>query len=281
METIFLADRVMDVVTKMSDFILNYALALAATSALAVALLEAFKSLWKTRERFHMRKLHQWIGQVKIPDGWTAKKEIEAGGFHDEVYRQLVVLTTGERLDTRYSLTLIKGDRFELLPSNALFALELERMMGQIQEAADIVLANPSVYKALYLFMTQGAREMDITKWLAESAEVPDAMEADRQDIKERVDAFSRLSKFVKRRIDSLQITMTYEWARWNQAVSILLGGVLLFVSLFYIELSLSNWAIINPLTWFRILVASLVGGMVAPLAKDLVTALKKVRQGG
>jgi hypothetical protein len=281
METIFLADRVMDVVTKMSDFILNYALALAATSALAVALLEAFKSLWKTRERFHMRKLHQWIGQVKIPDGWTAEKEIEAGGFHDEVYRQLVVLTTGERLDTRYSLTLIKGDRFELLPSNALFALELERMMGQIQEAADIVLANPSVYKALYLFMTQGAREMDITKWLAESAEVPDAMEADRQDIKERVDAFSRLSKFVKRRIDSLQITMTYEWARWNQAVSILLGGVLLFVSLFYIELSLSNWAIINPLTWFRILVASLVGGMVAPLAKDLVTALKKVRQGG
>ncbi|MDH3459676.1 MAG: hypothetical protein OEM00_01600, partial [Burkholderiaceae bacterium] len=196
-------------------------------------------------------------------------------------YRQLVLLTTGQDLDARYALDRIRGDRFELLPSNALFALELERMLGQMQEAADIALSNPTVYPQLYRFLTQGASEDDISSWQQESTRVPEEDSGNRQAMKERVDAFSRLSKLVKRRLDSLQITMKYQWARRNQAWSIALGGALLFVSLAYIEISASAWALINPLTWLRIFVASLVGGILAPVAKDLVVALKKVRQGG
>lgn len=110
---------------------------------------------------------------------------------------------------------------------------------------------------------------------------MPEEDSKSRQALKDRVDAFSRLSKLVKRRLDSLQITMKYQWARRNQAWSIALGGALLFASLAYIEISASTGSLINPLTWLRILVASLVGGIVAPVAKDLVVALKKVRQGG
>jgi hypothetical protein len=281
MEMTFLPGRVLEVVGSLSDFILSYALALAATSVLAVALLEVWKSVWKTRERFHMRQLHKWISQAQVPGSLTVEGSSGGGGFHDEVYRQIVLLTTGQHLDRRYTMEMIRGDRFELMPSSALFALELERMLGQIQEAADVVLANPTVYQALYLFLTHGAGEGDISKWFAESTEVPEADPGSRQDIKERVDAFSRLSKFVKRRIDSLQITMSYQWARWNQTTAVVLGAALLFASLAYIEISSSGWAQVNPLTWLRIAVASLVGGIVAPVAKDLVTALKKVRQNG
>lgn len=277
----FVPDKILQAVGSMSDFILQYALALAATSVLAMALLEAWKSVFKTRERFHMRQLYQWISEAPIPAAISKDATPRPGRFHDQVYRQLVLLTTGQDLDARYALDRIRGDRFELLPSNALFALELERMMGQIQEAADIALSNPSVYPQLYRFLTQGASEDDISNWQEKSTWVPEEDSKSRQALKERIDVFSRLSKLVKRRLDSLQITMKYQWGRQNQAWSIALGGALLFASLAYIEISASTWALINPLTWLRILVASLVGGIVAPVAKDLVVALKKVRQGG
>lgn len=277
----FVPDKILQAVGSMSDFILQYALALAATSVLAMALLEAWKSVFKTRERFHMRQLYQWISEAPIPAAISKDATPGPGRFHDQVYRQLVLLTTGQDLDARYALDRIRGDRFELLPSNALFALELERMMGQIQEAADIALSNPSVFPQLYRFLTQGASEDDISKWQEESTWVPEEDSKSRQALKERIDVFSRLSKLVKRRLDSLQITMKYQWGRQNQAWSIALGCALLFASLAYIEISASTWALINPLTWLRILVASLVGGIVAPVAKDLVVALKKVRQGG
>lgn len=277
----FLPDRVLLAVGSMSDFILHYALALAATSVLAMALLEAWKSVRKTRECFHMRQLHGWISQAPVPASMSKDGTSSPGGFHDQVVRQLILLTTGQDLDTRYALERIQGERFELLPSNALFALELERMMGQIQEAADIALSYPSVYPELYRFLTLGASEDDILNWQKESTWVPEENLLSRQAMKDRVDAFSRLSKLVKRRLDSLQITINFQWARWNQVWSIALGGALLFASLAYIEFSTSEWALINPLTWLRILVASLVGGIVAPVAKDLVVALKKVRQGG
>lgn len=277
----FLPDRVLLAVGSMSDFILHYALALAATSVLAMALLEAWKSVRKTRECFHMRQLHGWISQAPVPASMSKDASSGPGGFHDQVVRQLILLTTGQDLDTRYALERIQGERFELLPSNALFALELERMMGQIQEAADIALSYPSVYPELYQFLTLGASEDDILNWQKESTWVPEENLLSRQAMKDRVDAFSRLSKLVKRRLDSLQITINFQWTRWNQVWSIALGGALLFASLAYIEFSTSEWALINPLTWLRILVASLVGGIVAPVAKDLVVALKKVRQGG
>jgi len=273
----FQPDKVFETVVSMSDFILDYALALAATSVLAMALLEAWKAVFKIRERFHMRQIHGWISQAPLP----SEKESGPGRYHDQVYRQLILLTTGQDLDSRYGLERIEGKRFELLPSNALFALELERMMGQIQEAADIVLSNPVVYPELYGFLTLGAREHDISKWRDESSRVPEENNQDRQAMKDRADAFSRLNKYVKRRLDSLQITTKFRWSRRNQAWSIFLGGVLLFLSLAYIEVSESSWALVNPLTLLRILIASLVGGIVAPVAKDLVVALKQVRQVG
>ncbi|MGP0591479.1 hypothetical protein ACTRXD_02935 [Nitrospira sp. T9] len=271
----FLPDKILQVVGSMSDFILQYALALTATSVLAVALLEAWKSLRKTRERFLMHQLYRWISKGRMPPNYEGPYK-----FHDQVYRQLVLLTTGQDLDPRYALDRIQGGRFKLDPSNALFALEIERMMGQIQGAADIVLSNPAVYPEFYSFLTLGASEYDINLWQVESRRVPHETE-NSQTMKDRVDAFSRLSQFVKRRLDSLQITMNYQWANWNQLRSIVLGAVLLFISLAYIEISMSALNLINPLTWLRIFIASLVGGIVAPVAKDLVVALKKVREGG
>jgi len=277
----FLPNKILDTVGDMSDFILHYALALAATSVLAMALLEAWKSIRKSREHFHMHRIHKWIAEAPLPANLAEPEKPYPAGFHNRVYQQLILLTTGENLDDRYGLDRIKGRRFDLSPSNALFALELDRMMGQLQEAADVVLSNPTIYPELYRFLTTGTSPDDVKNWETASTQVPDEKTISREQMKSRVDAFSRLSKFVKRRLDSLQITMNYEWVGWNQWWSIVLGGALLFLSLSYIEVSASGWALVNPITWLRTLIASMIGGVMAPVAKDLVIALKKVRSGG
>lgn len=278
----FVPDRIVEVVGGMSDFVLRYALALAATSALAMALIEAWKSIQNSRPRFHMRHIYKWISEAPLPEiAPNQETPFRLAGFKDQVYRTIILLTTGVNLDERYALHRIAHMSFDNSSSNALFALELDRMMGQLQEAADIVLTNPGIYPELYRFLTTGAALSDIQNWEKDSATVPDEDVMNRMQMKSRVDAFSRLNKFVKRRLDSLQITMSYEWSRWNQWSSICLGAGLLFLSLSYIEISTSAWAVINPLTWARIIVASLIGGIVAPVAKDLVVALKKVRSDG
>ena len=67
-ETTFLANKILDTVGSMSDFILHYALALAATSVLAMALLEAWKSIRKIREHFHMHHIYKWIKEAPLPE---------------------------------------------------------------------------------------------------------------------------------------------------------------------------------------------------------------------
>ncbi len=226
-----------------------------------------------------MRQIHKWITETSLPLETSQNQSEHPEGLQNNVYRQLILLTTGERLDASFTLDGIKDEHFKLIPKNALFALELEKMMGQIQEAADSALSDPNLYPQLYQFLTQGAYKEDILQWLTESTFTPDANNNDHQAMKKRADVFSRLSKLAKRRLDCLQIEMKFVWSHSNQRHSIILGGVLLFISLIYLEITTGNET--GPLDWLRILIASLIGGIVAPVAKDLVVALRKVRQSG
>ncbi|MGQ0503675.1 MAG: hypothetical protein ACT4P0_13910 [Panacagrimonas sp.] len=53
---------------------------------------------------------------------------------------------------------------------NALFTLELERMMSPIHDAVDVALTYPNQYSALYHFMVTGADQSDVAGWLAQAA---------------------------------------------------------------------------------------------------------------
>ncbi|HEU5138104.1 MAG TPA: hypothetical protein VFU13_23365 [Steroidobacteraceae bacterium] len=285
MDFVFLFEpgKVKEVVGELTDFILEYAIALAAVSALAMALIEGFKSLAKTRERFHMRRLHEWIVSSPIPtiqiEGLTAETAA-AHQFRELVFRQLMHLSTGIDLVDRSLATLqsIDGKHFYPSTANALFTLELEKMMGQIQDAADIALNTPEVHKELFLFLTSGARIDDVRTWV-NASRLTAAKQSDEMK-KNGVEAYGRLSKYVRRRLDGLQLAANYTWAKKNQWWSIVVGGILMAASLFYLE-SLKPGEATNVTGWIQIIVASLLGGIVAPIAKDLVSALKKVRQVG
>jgi hypothetical protein len=153
-------------------------------------------------------------------------------------------------------------------------ALSLDKMMGQVQDAADTTMSNPSLYPELYILLTRGARLEDVTNWRTWANEPPVRSAADAALAKTQADTYARLRQFIRRRLDAFQVTASYRWQTGNQVASILLGSLLLFGSLVYLAgLSWKN----SPI----LILASLIGGIMAPVAKDLVIALKRVRSGG
>jgi hypothetical protein len=272
---------VYDVINKFTDFILRYAVTLAAVGALSMALIEMIKSLCSWRDRFHKRMVVAWLKSVPMPAKSFAvinpppASILSASEFHEKVYSQLIRLTTGEIVGSGEMSKSIEWRPWDVSRSNSLFALELEKMMGQIQDAADTALGNPNLNSDLYLFLTSAANIDDISKWFECAAKPPVPTNKDATLAKEQSDTYSRLRQLIRRRLDAFQLTTDYRWQTGNQVVSVLLGAVLLFGSLVYLN---HNHLPQTPIEWAGIVVLSIMGGIMAPVAKDLVMALKKVR---
>jgi hypothetical protein len=266
-------------VQQISEFILRYAVTLAAIGALAMALLEAAKALMSVRDRFHKNIVRGWVERARTSApliaelGLTTRTDEQ---FHRLVYAQLIRLTTGEDVGDEAAKAMaasVEGVPWDVSAKNALFALELDRMMGQIQDAADTALSNPALYPDLYLFLAAGAGTEDIRNWYAWAGTPAAQTSEDRQLAKRQADTYARVRQLIRRRLDAFQLTAAYRWQTLNQFASVTLGAVLLFLSLLWQRpANASVWVLIP---------ASVLGGFLAPVAKDLVIALKRVRSGG
>ncbi len=269
-------------IDQLADFILRYAVTLAAIGALSMALIELLKTLFSWRDRFHKKRFCDWVRNVPIPQ--AASEEIcrslpaNDAAFHQNVYIKLIQLTTGEPVGPSDMAKPIEWMPWVITPGNALFVLDLEKMMGQIQDAADTVLGHPRVYPDLYLFFSAGADPNDIAQWFRWAQHPPAQTTTHANLAKDQADTYARLRQFIRRRLDAFQLTAGYQWQTGNQVASVLLGAVLLFGSLIY--LAPPN-LLSRPLGWVGLIVTSLIGGIMAPVAKDLVIALKRMRSSG
>src|SRR5688572_11656218 len=147
-------------VDQLTDFLLRYLIPLAAVGAFAMALIEFGKKLLDSRTKFQTLR---WIE-------WMQRSGVEG----DDALAELLQLCTGispaEAQKEARSLLASRGHlpllyAWSRSPAHAVFALDLGRMMGSIQEAADIALATPGQYESLYRFMTSGADPDDVAKW--------------------------------------------------------------------------------------------------------------------
>ena len=261
-----------------ANFVLRYAITLAAVGALSMALLEAAKSLLSVRDRFQKKVVRDWIATARFPAGlWPSAKRAPQTDdeYREWIYAELIRLATGEVVGAAALHASIDPVPWDVSPQNALFGLTLERMMGQIQDVADAALSNPALNPELYLFLTAGAAAEDIRNW-ARWAERPPAQTLEnRQEAKIQADTFARLRQLIRRRLDALQLTAAYRWQSLNQFISVALGAVLLFVA----NLMQLNWNVPEG-KLLELLLVSVLGGVVAPVAKDLVMAIKQVRIG-
>lgn len=256
--------NVLTTVESFADFLLKYFIALAAVGALAMALIEFFKKLWEWRVRHYAKALTKWMGEDKA--AFADLLHLTTAMDHE-----LAVKRAAQLVDDGGSLPLV-GAAYR--DDSALFALELDQMMGHVQDAVDVALNNPVPYQALYRFATKGASSDDIVKWQ------PIAMQAPNPDMgmveaKERADIYTRLHQLVKRRLDAFQLTTGRTWVNWNQFWANVAGFAVMFGCLWWLDSS-GAWS----QSWLTMLVLSLMGGVLSPVAKDIVIALKKVRGG-
>jgi hypothetical protein len=281
------AENVVSTVGEFSDLLVAYIAALAAVGALSMVLVEAMKKFLDARTRFHTIRWTQWV--ARSPFDVTLLRTTEPLSLA-LAYGELLQLCTGvsraianeeasQLLERGGQVRIFNRFIYRQLPIDAIFALDLKHMMGSIQEAADAALASPIQHKNLYLLMTSGAEPEDISKWYDQGPDgliaIADPNADDRRAIKEHADRFARLRQIVRRKLDGFQLYASDRWASWNQVVANIVG----MVGLFLILLGIRNTSGID-FSFPTIVALSLFGGILSPLAKDLFSALSRVKDG-
>lgn len=222
-----------------SEGILAYATILAAVGVLAMALLELIKGVFRLRRHYHAAQVKNWIAD-------------------DSVYRSLLALAVGG-----------EGN------AGALFDQTTSKMMGQIQSAANIALEFPDNYPEFFRHITripgQDGIERDMESWRtyclrATRGDLSKDNPADQQLIREGTQARARLDHLVARKLDAFQNATEYRWALINQIISVVLGTMILWYALS--ETDAPRWTY----------VLAVMGGLVAPFAKDVVSALSGLK---
>jgi hypothetical protein len=265
-------------VNQFAEFLLRYLGALAAIGALSMALIEAGKKLLDSRTKFQALRWTRWM--MRTPSSNHARAMAEL--------LQLCTGITSEEATAAADRLIADGGHLPLShafhpePAHALFALDLSRMMGSIQDAADIALSSPTEYPELFRLMTVGAKPDDVTRWFADGSSALVSI-ADlnptpeqRQRVKEHAERFARLRQIVKRKLDGFQLYTGDRWASWNQTAANAVGIIAMFIVLTWLQRNSTVASISFP----SLIVFSLLGGILSPVAKDLVTALKRVKDG-
>lgn len=229
--------------------IVAYAVLLAAVATITMALLELAKAVGRVRLVYHRRMVAQWVGA--------------------EAYHELLQLAVAE-----------------VESAGALFDQPTDKMMGQIQSAANVALDFPELYPSLYGFLTRaprsaaaqketgGGRSVGTTEDAMVWREYSRTLDLDRRGdealppgAQAAMRARSRLDHFTTRKLDAFQTRTEYIWARANQLVAVVGCGAFILVILSSIPLSLPQ----------KVMLAAF-GGMIAPFAKDVVSALGGLR---
>lgn len=283
---------IISTIDRLTTFLTGYLSALAAVGALAMAAIEFAKKLFDWRTRFHARRLLGFVVNTQAErDAKARRLGIGEDSPTPVVLAELMQLGTGvsdSEARSKANLLVESGGGMPLWqagrrdPAHALFALELERMMGAIQEAGDVALASPGTYPHLYVLMTSGASDADVENWFVNgervmaATAVADATPAMRDDAKRLGDQFTRLRQIMKRRLDAFQLYTADSWASWNQLWANVVGAVTMFLVLTWMRSTDDP----NTPGWGATLILSLLGGVLSPLAKDLLNLLKRVKSG-
>lgn len=230
--------------------LLSYALALAAIGTIAMGIVEMAKSVSMARMRYNRWRISLWTGK-------------------GAVLQELLLLAVGAHTD-----------------SSALYDQPVEKMMGQIQAAANLALEYPAEYPHLYELLTtvpqsywqggahnisavDGARWRDNIRLVHNIRQGQAITDNEKETAHDASAARARLNNLVARKLDALQNQTQYLWERLNQW-----SATVVAVVVFLVAVGISDFAPTTPGGWFETLVLALPAGVIAPFAKQLAGSL-------
>lgn len=251
-----------------ADFLLKYFVALAAVGALSMAIIELWKKIRDSRTRYHAKSVVNWLKDTPYPEALSELLHLTTGMSRSRAKSAADGLYAADG-----SLPYWFGLSGRL--DDALFSLELDQMLGHVQDAVDVAMTNPSLFPNLYALATTGADPADAEYWKTAAETARDVGDMDAAESKRRADAFTRLHQIAKRKLDALQLYSGRKWVNWNQLWSNIVGAAVMLSTLVWMKHT-GSWDPSYP----SIILLSLTGGILSPVAKDIVIALKKVRGG-
>jgi hypothetical protein len=259
----------------------KYLAALASLSLLTMALLQAAKNLFPIRRHFHRRRMRDWLlRRAELacekfgPDRITAALQLigtnndnAVAKIANESERQLIHIAAD-------------GDFY------AFYNSEIEDLCSQFGGAVQTMVDYPSQAQGLLLVIVSSADKSDLDCILdnAETnktpAEVPKEAEpsyAERlnyslsDERQRRLDARNRVRVHAQRTVEAFKLSAGARWKLYLQVCSYLISALLTVIALAMTSQFNKHLG--------RLLIISTIAGFMAPVARDLLAAIEKLRK--
>ncbi len=218
------------------DPVVQFAAAAAAIGLLAMAIIQSVKDMVPVRRWYQRTFVRAWLAH-------KARDHARHGGLKPDAEKacaDLVELAT-------------TGD------ADALFDLPIEQLGGQVSSAAAQALDYPARHEALVRCLAASAA----------AADVDAVIQRDDADGVATIDARTRVMHQVQRSIDALQISLGF---RWKWILQLAAFGVSYTIAIAGVSTTRAPLSIPDAL--LSALPLAIVGGFIAPVARDLIVAL-------
>lgn len=277
-------DQIAAAIQKFIDVIYQHTFAfltaMAAIGVLSMAIIQTVKDMLPIRNWFQQSFVLEWLKKKAKQAHDKTTRWMTQGGlawFDSERNR------TSPPADNKYFVQSPRAgdaqtDMFKLATdgdAKALYDLPIEQLCGQLNSAAQMVLDRPVDHPDLLRCLASAADAVDVARVMFPPVEAKAARPADAGDAQQRhdayVDARTRVTHQIQRAIDALQIRAGFRWKFYLQLASIVISGILAGAGV----------AIFGSGS-YRVPIAigvGILGGFLAPVARDLVAALQQLRK--
>jgi hypothetical protein len=276
----------------------KWAIPLAAIGTVTMALIQAVKNITPIPNLFERAKLRSWLltsirrdyclhpvvrflarmqARLKSPP----KEDRDAKGQSD----------VGQNVPSQWDedhakLRMVERDLITLATSGdreAFYQLAIEDLCDQIRKVVPVILDYPKHHEDLLACLARGASADDIREILTEQNS--SASQSARLTTEEQKTAFrqftaakSRILVQMRCSIDAMQASISFRWKFWLQLASMVLSAIIGIVALNLGALPDAQGPIDLPSKFWASMMIGLLAGFLAPVARDLVAAIEKLR---
>jgi len=219
----------------------GFLVALSGVGIVTMALLQLFKDLLPSRRVFQRNWFENWLTEA------AGAQKLGTNAAQQSL-TQLVDLATA-------------GD------DKALFDLPVEQFTGQINAAVQAVLDQPDQYQNLVRLLARRANSKDVKLLFKKRPASGAALE-------HYMEARNRVTRQIQRTLDAVQIAMSNSWKRLLHWLSVMVSAAIIGAAL-TIYGGAEIWR--GP-TYGYALATALLGAFIAPVARDLVSAIQNLR---
>jgi hypothetical protein len=245
---------------------LPFLIAMASIGVITMAVREVYAEFTWQHRKFNKQ----------LFESWAHKRQAD-----DAVIAQLIELATG-------------GNDL------ALYSLSGAGLTAQVSMATRVALAFPTEFRRVLALLGGRLADTDITTLVtvteeeqlrARRARVGE-MDAGDDELEQQTrvqrlqdadQARTRLGHLIDRNLDALQIELTSGWERVNKNAAFVVSAALTILASFVYLVTSDYW---TSRSWNEVagiallsIVAGVVAGFIAPVAKDLVTALESAKR--